>query len=457
MDQKIENFFRRQWYPYLYGLAFLLFKTVRYTPSFSWPVAINLYVLYIAITWLLLETFKKAATVAYAGIFVIICWASLLHVVGIAQLLGFEYAYIPANFYYAFYVFVLCCLIAARYLLRKCKKDYAPYLNSLLNTFLLIICLVFAVNGSVTVEQGKKDIVKTESAAIDIPASETKRDIVWILMDEYGSSEVLQKVFAFRNPFDTILQQHDFCLLPSIQTRFPNTLLSLNALFNEDDSIRPTNFYAGIDALKKASWIQRIERDGYRFVNLSSFDIGGENKLEDRSGYPGTYLDQLISGTLFGMMIEKAKFTAAKCDAYNHRLYEKLKATLLEQSPYPRFIWAHLAIPHEPFSRDRAGSLVSLSTYTGRDSVPIKKYYTGYLEYGNHLLQQLLDTQQTWKDKIVIITGDHGPRYSFIKEPGASSHPYAAVYIPEKYDTAALQQLRYISNLPSFLQQHGLP
>lgn len=99
MDQKIKDFFRRQWYPYLYGLAFLLFKTVRYMPSFAWPVAFNLYVLYIAITWLLLEAFKKAATVAYAGIFVIMCWASLLHVIGIAQLLGFEYAYIPANFY----------------------------------------------------------------------------------------------------------------------------------------------------------------------------------------------------------------------------------------------------------------------------------------------------------------------------------------------------------------------
>ena len=64
MDQKIKDFFRRQWYPYLYGLAFLLFKTVRYMPSFAWPVAFNLYVLYIAITWLLLEAFTKAATVA---------------------------------------------------------------------------------------------------------------------------------------------------------------------------------------------------------------------------------------------------------------------------------------------------------------------------------------------------------------------------------------------------------
>lgn len=457
MDQKIKGLFRRQLYPYLYGLAFLLFKSVRYTPSFSWPVALNLYILYMAITWLLLQAFKKGATAAYAGVFVLICWISLLHVVGIAQWLGFEYAYIPAWFYYSFYVLVLLCLVAARYLLRKCKKDYAPYLNSLLNTFLLITCLVFAVNGTITGQQENKHLIKTEPPAIDVPDSATKRDIVWILMDEYGSSEVLQRLFAFKNPFDSILQERGFSLLPSIRTRFPNTLLSLNALFNEDDSTRPANFFEGMDDLKKASWVQRIKRDGYRFVNLSSFDIGGENKLENRSGYPNTYLDQLISGTFFGMMIEKARFTAAKCDRYNHRLYEKLKTELSQKQQYPRFIWVHFAIPHEPFCRDKTGELVTLPAYTGKDSAVIKKYYIGYLEYGNGLLQQLLDRQQALKDKIVIISGDHGPRYPFIQDTTASSHPFAAVYIPGKYDTTALQRINYISALPSFLRHHGLP
>ncbi len=457
MGQKVKELFRKQWYPYLYGLAFLLFKSVRYLPSFSWPVAVNLYVLYVAITWLLLQVFKKKATASYAGILVIMCWISLLHVMGIAQWIGFEYAYISPYFYYSFYVLVLFCLITARYLLRKCKKDYAPYLNSLLNTFLLITCLVFAVNGSVAAKQEKSRSVKAALPAIDLSNNAMKRDIVWILMDEYGSSEVLQKEFSFRNPFDQVLQQYGFNLLPSIRTRFPNTLLSLNALFNEDDSTRPASFFAGIDDLKKASWIQRIKRDGYQFVNLSSFDIGGNNKLEDRSGYPNTYLDQLISGTLFSVIIEKVKFTPVKCDQYNHRLYEKLKTTINQPSQYPRFIWAHFAIPHEPFCRDGLGRMVSLPSYTGTDSTLIRKYYIGYLEYGNSLLQQLLDTQQVLKDKIVVISGDHGPRYSFIQDRTASSHPFAAIYIPEKYDTTALRQLNYISALPLFLRHHGLP
>jgi len=301
----------------------------------------------------------------------------------------------------------------------------------------------------------KKDMDKKSFQITDKQIVPVKtNDIVWILLDEYASSASLQKQFAFHNPLDSMLQQKGFYVLNNMRSRFNKTLFSLNAIFNEDDSLQPASFYSGVRLLRNSSWEPLLETAGYQFVNLGFFDIGNYEKMANRSGYPETYLEQLLSGTLFSMVYNNLKYTSEKCDRYNQDVLQKLTETLVAHSTRPKFVWAHLCLPHEPFCRNSQGEFINDSIYDESDAGHIKKNYLGYLQYGNSVIFRLLKDHPDLSKKIVIISGDHGPRYSFLKDKSYQKWPFAAVSMPGKFDTAALRKLQYISQLPAFISNY---
>src|ERR1700750_1756846 len=104
MEKRTTSFLNKPLYIYLYGIAFLVFKATAYLPSFRWQPMLACLVIYFLASYSLLVLFRNLTLPAYAGLPVLICWVSLLHVVGIAQVFGFSYAYIPYSFYTCFYL-----------------------------------------------------------------------------------------------------------------------------------------------------------------------------------------------------------------------------------------------------------------------------------------------------------------------------------------------------------------
>jgi membrane-anchored protein YejM (alkaline phosphatase superfamily) len=150
-------------------------------------------------------------------------------------------------------------------------------------------------------------------------------------------------------------------------------------------------------------------------------------------------------------LYNRFKYTARSCDEFNQLVLKKLGDTL--QATGPKFIWAHIAVPHEPFCRDSHGEFLSGGSFDESDSAAVKKKYVGYLQYGNSLIMKLLNEHPELSDKIVIIAGDHGPRHAYLKDKSYQFWPFAAVHIPGEYDTASLRRLVYISQLPAFLMR----
>lgn len=437
-------------YVYIYGFVFLLYKTALSINSIHLLTAIGSLLLYILITHFLFSFFRLFTGSFWAGIPVLIIWGSILHVVSIAQLLGYSFAYIPFSFYVSLYLSVVCLVIGLVYFLRRFSAYRFPLFNQMANVFLLLSCMVFLISGV------KKAFDYQQENKIHLHAAIKKhpvipKDIVWILMDEYASSGSLKQQFGFRNPLDTFLKKAGFVVLPNMHSRFANTLFAVNSIFNNDDSIAPANFYHGIDLLRRGSLIPELEQSGYRFVNLGFFDLSQHPMVANRSGYPYTYPQQLFSGTLFGMIDNALKNTVSACDAYNRHIYQTLSDSLVSVSSVPRFIWAHLTIPHQPFCRNRIGQLQNEKEDGTNDSVLIKKNYIEYLQYGNSLLVQLFKKHPSLLQKIVIISGDHGPRYSFLHDKSYQFWPYAAVYVPIQFDTLGLKRLSYISQIPGVL------
>ena len=457
MDKKINHILQKPLYPYFYGLAFIAFKSSQYFPSFSLLSAVNSLFLFCISCYIINWLISKFSRSAYTGISILLIWGSLLHVVGVALILGYHYSYIPIGYYVTFYLVVSGIIIVVQFISSKTPAQYAPSLNKLMNFFLLICSIVFVVNGFVYGGWKKETNRKPLQTAYKQVDTVKRKDILWILVDEYASSASLQQQFAFHNPLDSVLKEQGFCVLPAIKSRFNNTLFSLNAIFGEDDSTKPSGFYSGVRLLRKNSWVPLLETAGYQIVNLGFFDIGKHTKLANRSGYPETYIDQLLSGTLFSIVYNSLKYTPEKCDRYNQEVLHRLDDTLFTHAGRPKFIWAHIGLPHEPFCRNSHGDFSNDRTYDESDADDIKKSYTEYLQYGNSVIIGLLKNHPDLSQKIVIISGDHGPRFSFLKDKSYQKWPFAAVHLPGKFDTAALRNLQYISQLPDFIMDYLSP
>lgn len=455
MREKINSLLQRSLFIYLYGFAFFVFKASAYFASFKLLPFIGCMLVFSVVSYILFLSFQKITNPAYAGIPVMMVWVSLMHVVGIAGLFGYPYAYISASFYVCFYASVLVAIAIACLALRRVPFVHAYMLNKVVNVFLVATSIIFVVTGYQKMTDTRL-AVKSHFHSDVIPPNHTNTDIVWILMDEYGSSECLSKQFSFKNPLDSFLREEHFSILNSIHSRFTSTLFSVNSIFNIDDSLIPSNFYEGTDLLRNGSLIPTLENAGYRFVNLGFFDIAQHPMLADRSGYPYKYVQQLISGTVFYMAYSRWKNSIKKCDAYTQDVLQRLNDTLSVSSTQPRFIWAHIPVPHEPFCRNNEGRLLEDSAYAKDDSMVIKRRYIDYLQYGNKVITGILQKHKNLSEKIIIISGDHGPRFPFLKNAGYKNWPFAAVFIPQQYDSLQLQKLGYISQLSGFLVKHVL-
>jgi hypothetical protein len=454
MGTKTNHILSRPIYLYLYGLSFLVFKASAYFASVEWLTLLSCLFLYCAISYFFVFLLKKITKPVYAGIPVLIVWISIMHVVGISQVFGYSYSSIPLRFYVCFYCSVFILLFIACWVFLKISSVYAILFNQIANVFLSITTIVFLANGYQRAEKEKVDEQLHFHSHLPETPIKKHQDILWILMDEYASSASLKQQFSFHNPLDSFLEKNHFTVLPEMRTRFANTLFSVNSIFNMDDSIEPTNFYAGINLLRHGSLIPEMERLKYRFINLGFFNMEQHPMIADRSGYPYNYLEQLLSGTAFTMLYNKWKHSIKKCDSYNQEVLQRLNDSLSVSSTTPRFIWAHLPIPHTPFCRDKEGRLLTEDAFVEDDSVVVKRKYIEYLEYGNKAIVSLLSKHPDLSSKIVIISGDHGPRYGFLQNRAYSKWPFVAVFVPGQYDTVGLKKLNYISQLPGFLLQH---
>lgn len=454
MGEKINRLLSKPVYPYVYGCVFFVFKSSAYFGSFRILPALCSLLLFFFVTRFLIQLIQKLSGAPTAALITTLIWVSLFHVVGVAQLFHYPYSYIPLSFYVAFYcfVFLICCIICL--FSKRISLIMQPAVYRISNVFLLMCGVVFLITGLNRSFQTKlENRVHNHIPPVN-PDLVRHTDIVWILMDEYGASTSLKEQFDFDNPLDSFLEEQHYSILRKMHSRENSTLFSVNSIFNFDDSVRPSSFYEGIELLRHGALIPLLEHSGYTFVNLGFFDMAEHPMLADRSGYPYSYQQQLFSGTLFNMIYSHWKNLIPKSDQYNSRILQGLTNQLSIASPQPRFIWAHMTIPHEPFSRNRFGVLQKDTAVGAMDSVFIKRKYVDYVSYGNSILISIIKQHPDLSDKIVIISGDHGPRFPYLTKKEYQKWPFAAIHFPGAYDTAGLQKLAYISQIPGFLLKH---
>lgn len=451
MGKSIELWLKRPFFIYSFGLFFLIYKTTDYFPSFQPFVFLGLFSGYCLINYIIISIQKKAGFHDYGVGWLLIIWIISFFVNPIVIYLNtlVDLSSIRLR-YLLFFVLIICFLVTL--LAKKAGERYLHILNQLVNVFVLVLIGLILINGITTRHDEEKHAAVITDKKLPSLKIKGNKDIIWLLLDEYASPSSLKSQFNFKDPLVDSLKNRNFYVFDKLRSRSDVTLYSLNSLFNLDDSIPAKSYmYAG-NYLKNSIWVKHMEKQGYQFISLDFLTIGGHQKSADLQIFPDSYLEQISSNsilTYFDAINARGK---KPFDDYNLQTIKTLANTIKVKYPGPTFIWAHLLLPHPPFYRDAAGNLNKkpVENIQMASSAEITKQYTSYLSYGNKIILKTLNEIPDWRNKIIIISGDHGARMLISADDPRRKQPFGAIYYPGM-DTKELATIKYVQQIPFHL------
>ena len=281
----------------------------------------------------------------------------------------------------------------------------------------------------------------------DSRTSGEKPDIYLIVLDMYGRADKIQAEFGFDNRlFLEQLRSTGFYVASCATSNYSHTVLSIASVLNfnyleemngghlpEDASYDWLN-----TAISQSKARQELARVGYRmvtfengfpFINIADGDVYLKNTKADPvetdlNGFELLWLEQ----TPFRILLKKEnirKIVFAESEAGIRKFgyqFNQTRSTLIQLREVPssvagpKFVYAHIVLPHPPYIFTPDGSYTEESRFNdGPNHAPIdqESYKLGYMNQLKYVNSQIIPiVQKIIHDSptppIIILMGDHG-------------------------------------------------
>ena len=336
-----------------------------------------------------------------------------------------------------FLPFWLALLIVLTWVIPRIPKIF-PILSSFL-TVVAVIFLASPVYQSIAREYRYQQNGRL-IAPVEIPLSqrsvESSPDIYYIILDMYGRDDVLLEDFNHDNSaFTRELQEMGFYVAECSQSNYSGTQFSLSSALNINylsdisDRFSPGNTDTtfmwhliqnnGVEkALTNLGYRTVAFKTGYRWTELQDAD----HYFSFRSNEINDFEVLLLKSVLPSIVLERGLIDRYQLTSDKYRYDLAMNAlNALEDVPSlesPKFVFFHLTIPHPPFIIGPTGEFDVVSQrYENNEVFYIEdEYKAGYInqvKYLNSRLPQILKTilEQSEQAPIIIVQGDHGPRF----------------------------------------------
>lgn len=284
-------------------------------------------------------------------------------------------------------------------------------------------------------------------------------DIYTIILDGYARQDVLAELYEFNNqPFIHELEKRGFQVATQGRSNYSQTALSLASTLNMDylNDLNPALPDRGqlIGQISHSQVRAILEGYGYQTVALSSGYLPTE--ISDADQYitpPTTGHNDDLEALLAVNTITRPFFENGWLDLPISRYLatqERIQITFqtlssLADVPSPKFIFAHLLIPHPPFIFAEDGPVTPDEFYIladgerlGVSTEAYQKGYTAQIQFTNHHILSTIDAilANSEQPPIIIIQADHGPGLFFQTGSAAGTCHYerfsilSAIYLP---------------------------
>jgi hypothetical protein len=375
----------------------------------------------------------------------------------------------PASFL-SRYVFLiplfLCMLLVLVIGLKKRKGNIvrlAFYLNILLTLFIVIDIVWLA---SKTIHKKASGLSKEFVSCENCP----RPDVYLVIADEYVGNSELKEVFHFDDSaFLNQLKKRGFYTIPNSSSNYNFTPYSVASTLNMDYldmSARQPLLGHTYETIRDNRFLSFLQYHNYRFYNYSYFDFKGQPSYTRETFLPNK--TRLITGQTFLSRVRKelrfllvTKFkskTEIRKDAYfsrdnNEKLYGLTLTAIEQRTDQPKFVLAHLMMPHYPYYYDRNGKEFPFESLTEGNQTN-REHYTEYLQYANGRLLALIDHMlaSSPHPPLIILMGDHGFRHFNEKvDPKYYFCNLVSVHLPGNDYTAFTDSLTNVNLLRTVL------
>ncbi len=246
-----------------------------------------------------------------------------------------------------------------------------------------------------------------------------KPDVYYIILDGYTREDILRTTYEYDNSaFIKDLQCKGFYIAHQSNSNYNRTIYSLPSSFN----MEYLDAESGQLSLNKGQLTQKI-RDNhvaeiFKSLGYSTYCVGhhwiaGHSttaSFDKVIYYPGIYnvfFNGYVYGTIFRVFYERF------ISPYKMHVREKFILDQLESPPNtktPKFIFAHILPPHEPYVFSADGSM-NFNVMDFNTSIEkARKGYIDQIKFVNFRISKIVEkifrTSKT--PPVIIIQGDHG-------------------------------------------------
>ncbi|QQG36179.1 MAG: sulfatase-like hydrolase/transferase [Micavibrio aeruginosavorus] len=321
--------------------------------------------------------------------------------------------------------------------------------------YVTIFMVIYAVQAGLVVVKAtydlkviplRPDILKGARADL-----KTAPDIYFLLQDAYAGPQTLKRLYDYDNgPFINRLRGKGFYVAEDSRAYYSQTMLSvastLSLNYIQDDIILPhARFMDRGPAIRhylRPRLVEFLQAQGYDIKMQSTgynLDIGHDHENDIRApSFRLSALQVLISRSPLYPALDQAfgrerQFLNQHRDHYN--AIKEQYGFLEEQAAgsggeRPRFVYAHILLPHPPFVFDSEGNFTNDSYRDqfyykdGKHNVYDHLYEGGWTNYyraayaaqvsaANKLIESFVDkvlANRSGRPVVIVIQGDHGSR-----------------------------------------------
>ena len=269
----------------------------------------------------------------------------------------------------------------------------------------------------------------TTAAAPDLSAgrvlatttSAPKRDVFLLTFDRYPSDRAIDTQFGIENDLTPWLRDQGFDVLGDSHANYIATSLSLSTTLNmrtlTDLSAGATSASAFrkriYDSLQNSFVVQQFKALGYRYIHVGSW----WNPTRIDSGADVNY--NAAGASDFGSVLLKESAVPLALTAlgiteqtfsknYQNGRYELELLPKLGEEPGPKFVWAHVLLPHPAYVFNPDGSFMSAATAR---RLGAKEAWRRQHEYTNNQLRTIIGGLLALPEErrpIIILQADEG-------------------------------------------------
>lgn len=389
-------------------------------------VSILIGILFFLVARLLVRNWQKASLWTSLAVIMFFSYGHIYQIVEDIQLFGF----LIGRHRYLVIFWGAMFILGTWFIFRKIRKLDEIALSLNLVSLILVLFQIgqiasYQIRKSGSLEQAQAAIPDTLLSSND---PENMPDVYLIVLDMYGREDALNDHYNYDNSeFISQLKEIGFYVADCARSNYATTALSLASQLNLDyldvllDNVTLESASYLIRnstvrmAFEEIGYISIAYDTGYEWANVSTSDIYLENPQDPILWNIDPFEHLLIEGTILRPLLDyyislglgEIKYFETVNEMKAQRIQMVLDhLNLIPQMDGPKFVYAHLLIPHPPHVFNTDGS-VNLQASEHSDD---KFEFEIQLDYLNpriiEIVKNIIDESDP--SPIIILEGDHG-------------------------------------------------